>query len=131
MTDREIIKRILSNCMVFVKDCNPKEKVKLANIIYKITDCFLLQEDDIRKTAGLFTEGKYMFHCSDQRYPLEWAVDQEEQDMLLLFSDDLYLLNKLYDNENNNLDSIIKIKDINLEYKKNNKLDLLKQYYET
>lgn len=131
MSDREIIKKILYHSIIYVGHCDAIEKKKLYKIIVKLSGVKdRLSNSDILITSAFFMDEDKIFHCSKTDYPLEYCDDSSEENSILLFSEDIYELNKIYLKNKNDLSTINKIikLDINskIRYKKQLLLNRIK-----
>jgi hypothetical protein len=115
MTDRELIKKIVSYSIIYVDDCTKEEKQKLNKILVKLAEVDdRLSIRHISATPAFYISGGYISYSSNEDYPMEYCKDTNENESILLFSEDIYLLDEIYENNNNTTESINKILSIDI-----------------
>lgn len=126
MTDKELIEKILSYSIIYVDDCDSKEKINLNKILVKLSGVSdRLSEKYIMVTPAFYISDGYISYSSSKDYPTKYCSD--EKDAILLFSEDIHLLDEIYEQNKNTIKSINEILSIDVNNRIRNKSEILKK----
>ena len=132
MTDREICRHIVQNCIVILKNKNYAEKLNIQHILKVV--CELndsLSRESIEAAEAFFLKEYYTCPTITPRWQYTLEYSNANKSSILLTPENILYLKKFYDNNLNTKESVEDLlNNINIEEQIKNKEEILKRLYE-
>jgi len=132
MTDREICRHIVQNCIVILKNKNYAEKLNIQHILKVLCELnYSLSRESIEAAEAFFLKDYYRCLTITPRWNYTLEYSNANKDSILLTSENVLYLKEFYDKNLNTKESIEDLlNNINIKEQIENKEEILKTLYD-